>query len=424
MDLSDFLKDESFGGGSWADDDLDFSTIAVPSTKNFGQTGIPTGGANPRDPAFGGSGSSGPRGDYVEYPIPDAPPYRVRMNNLPWDASEDSIADWIHESLQATDAVQHISAPRDFNDPSRLRGFAFVTLASRDDIENILKFSGNEMFGRRVYVAVAAPEKEGFGSRRREDADLDWGSARSGAGAFPQREGGREFQERRPRREEPDLDWGSARSGAGAFPQREGGREFQERRPRREEPDLDWGSARAGAASLPQREGGREFHERKPRREEPELDWGSARAGAASLPQREGGREFRERRPKKEGPELDWGSARGSGSLPQRERKPKKAEPEFDWGSARGSGTLPPRQKKVTASADATKKEDAPKPIASKSAFSVLAAEDDEEEEEEEPKHENAEETPAEESNVKVLIENTGKLAVGDSDAWEVVGKK
>jgi translation initiation factor 4B len=412
MALSDFLNDDSLGGGSWADDELDFNTISVPTTKNFGQTGIATGGANPLDPAFGGT--SGLKRDFAEYPIPDAPPYRARMNNLPWDASEQSITEWVEDSLAAQGAVLNLSAPRDMNDSSRLRGFAFITLDTREQLEEILKFSGSDMNGRRVYVAVAAPEKEGFGSRRREDVELDWGSAR-GSGSLPPRE---DFgRERRPRREEPNLDWGSAR-GTGTLPPREDRGEFRERRPRREEPNLDWGSAR-GTGTLPPREDRGEFRERKPKREEPDFDWSSAR-GSATLPPRENTRgEFKERQPKKDEPELDWGSARASarasGDLPSRERKPKRQEPNLDW--SRGQ-SLPARSAQKPA---ASPKEDVPaaKPITKKSAFAVLADEhdDDDEDDDEDTQEEKKE---AEEQ----LAGKTQQLSVKDDESWSTVGKK
>ncbi|ONH68527.1 Eukaryotic translation initiation factor 4B [Cyberlindnera fabianii] len=417
MDLSTFLNDESLGG-SWADDDVDFNAIQIPSKGgNFGATGIPSGGANPKDPAFGGNDRFGgaPRREYQEYPVPDAPPFRARINNLPWDVSEADVAEYVEASLEAPGAIERISAPKDMADPSRLKGFAFVTLSTKEQLEKIITFSGQEMNGRRVYIAVAAPDKEGgFRGSRFEDDNLDWGSAR-GSG-FASRGGDRGDREDRPKREEPNLDWGSAR-GSG-FVSREP-REPREPRPKKEEPNLDWGSARGSGFAAREPREPREPRDGSGKKEEPNLDWSSARGSGFAAREPREPREPREARPKKEEPNLDWSSARGSGFTAREpreprehtERKPKKEEPSLDWGAARSGAAQPLKSKAHTknepetwargqplparssGNRNTTQKQEAPKPVAKKSAFAVLAGDDDDEEEEDDEQEELVEKT-------------------------------
>ncbi|CCH46577.1 Polyadenylate-binding protein, cytoplasmic and nuclear [Wickerhamomyces ciferrii] len=444
MDLASFLNDESTGGGSWADEEVDFASISIPvqqQAPSFGSSNIP--GPNFNDPAFGGS----ERRERVEYPVPDFPPYRARLNNLPWDASEPIITEWV-ESVVGSNTTSNLYVPKDFNDSTRLKGHAFITFNEKEQLVQALTLSGTEMNGRRVFVNVAAPEKEGrrgaggFGG----DADLDWGSAR-GSG-FSSR-GGDDFGgrgSRGPPREEPDLDWGSAR---GSGPRGGDRGDRGERKPRREEPNLDWGAARTGPRSEPtgfeprEPRGDREPRERKPVKEEPNLDWSSARG--TGVPSRGSGdfkkersdsSEFKERKPRREEPELDWGSARGSGftsrSSTQKQHnnnrsfnKPKTAADEANvWTRGQQPSGGAQRSNKSTSQKDEEK--DNNKPNVVKSSFSVLAGEDDDEEDEEE--EEVKEETKKEEvsgSKETGLEEATSKLNVDESSiAWETVGGK
>lgn len=447
MDLASFLQDDTFGGDSWADDDIDFSSISIPVQSQKGGSGIP--GPNPGDPAFGGS-SGFDRRERVEFPVPDAPPYRARLNNLPWDANEEIITDWL-ESFVGSGSTSKLVVPRDFNDSSRLKGNAYVNFAERDQLVKALDLSGTEMTGRRVFVNVAAPEKEGFG-RSREPVELDWGAAR---GPLPPREDTNNFRggergERRPRREEPNLDWGSARgSGVPSRPERfeRAGGEGFERKPKREEPNMDWGAARTGPRAEPkgfeghEPRGDREPRERKPRREEPVLDWGAARgSGVPSRPERSERSEKFERKPKREEPELDWGSARSASgntnsSRSSRNNSSNNSQSHINQRYAKKSaadeaevwtrGNQPSGGRKSQQQQSTVKEEEvANKPNVVKSAFAVLADEEDEEEEEvSQEKKEDSKPVAA----ASGLEEATSKLNVsgaGDEGDWEVVGKK
>jgi len=409
MDLGAFLADDTFGGGSWADDEVDFSSISIPVQSQKGHDGIP--GPNMGDPAFGGF----ERRERVEFPVPDAPPYRARLNNLPWDANEQIITEWL-ESITGENTTSKLVVPRDFSDPSRLKGNAYVNFEERDQLVKALDLSGTDMNGRRVYVSVAAPEKEGgFGSRMRSGGDdLDWGAARGGP--LPPRD-----------------DFHGRRGG-----DREGG-DF-ERRPRREEPDIDWSSARGSLAPRGVEPRG-EPRERKPRREEPEIDWSSARGSAVPRGGPRG--EPRERKPKKEEPELDWGAARSSSGSARNSRNnsnntnkeshnrynKKTAADEVDVWARGGQPSGQRGAKKSSSPSNVTKEEESPsssKPSVVKSAFAVLADQDEDEEEESKAVETNKESK----DDVKELESATAKLNVSTGGAtneeggdWEVVGK-
>ncbi|CEP63886.1 Tif3p LALA0_S09e04698g [Lachancea lanzarotensis] len=432
MDLSSFLNDESFGE-SWAEEEVDLEKINIPTQSSrlgskpgldsFGSSGLGGlgGGKGSRlDPALGTS----ERSDRVQYDIPNYPPYRAVINNLPWDVSEEGIKAWVEDGLNRPGAVEDLAAPKDYNEPSRLKGFAFVTLCDREALEAALKFNATKLNERTVYVSVAAPNKGGFrggdrggfddmdwgaargsafqGSSRREEPDLDWGVARgSGFQGSSDR--------RPPREEEVNLDWGVARGS--------GFQASSERRPR-EEPNLDWGEARGS--------GFQASSERKPRAEEPNLDWGSARGSGYQLP--------KDRKPRREEPDLDWGSARGTHfqERPARtERKPRN-EPELNWDGARGSnfGQSRSNSKPTGAKSNAKNTSSTAKvqegPKIQKSAYDVLATEDDDEGEEEE-RTEAAPAPKASEKEISVedVTKSTANLSVaGDDDQeWETVGK-
>lgn len=400
MDLGSFLADDSLGG-SWADEEVDMASIGVQIGST---TAAPVG--NSYHPGESDSMSREPRRDFVEHPIPDAPPYRARVANLPYDATEPALARFLEDRLQAHDSIEDVKLPLD-QMTGRPKGFAFVTFTERQYLEESLQLSASEFNGRKVFFNVAAPQKQ-------DVFDLDWRSSRGsglGSGSGPRRE--------REPREEVNLDWGAARSSgpSGGFRGGDrgdrGDRGEREHRPRREEPDLDWGSAR-GSATLPPRE-------RRPRRDEPEFDWTSARGSGVPSGGEFKEREFRERKPKKDEPEIDWDSARTSApSLGNRERsnrrEHKKTGPEFDW--KRGQA-LEPRARQ--ASAAASKKEEPKEAGPQKSIYDVLAQDDDDDDnDDEEPKQ--AVQTPAEPTKDTGIEKQVAELSV-DGDEWKTVGK-
>lgn len=327
MDLGSFLTDDTIGG-SWADEEVDMSSIGVP---------INTGGpSRPRrdfgDESFGDEG----RPERKEFPIPDKPPFRARIGNLPWETSEGILRQFFQEKLNRGDVIENMSLPTD-NMTGKLKGFAFVSFTERSLLEEALKLNLTELNGRRIFVNVAAPSRHdafdmdwraartapvnGDRKPRREDPDLDWSSVRSFHG--PRERGGPRGEGRgegRPRREEPDLDWTSVRTSGGVVSGDRGDRgDRGERRPKRQEADLDWGSVRSSPGAMSKnkpRKG-----DRKPKKDEPELDWSAVRHSPPAIPQKDKPRRFQRKGAKDS--DIDWSAAR-SGSNEQNSE-------ESDW---------------------------------------------------------------------------------------------
>ncbi|ODV97192.1 hypothetical protein PACTADRAFT_48942 [Pachysolen tannophilus NRRL Y-2460] len=398
MDLGSFLADESYGG-SWADDDLDLSSISIP-TKAPGHQGQQQ--AHPED-KFGFGGRSGslrqerePRRERTEFPVPENPPYKARVANLPWDVEETELKDWFIKGLLTKgENIEDVSIPKD-QETGKARGFAFVIFNSKALLEDALNLSNTSLNGRTIFVNVAAPAKQdGF--------DLDWSAARTGSQnqAF-----GNNRRERGPRREPQEFDFGSARDSkddshyqqrqrsrrggdeqqqqqqqqqdfdfssaresndrpAHAFQPREGRAAggapgapggFERRRSRREPQEFDFSSARESQMKPQNQHSEREEpagerRERKPKREEPEVDWSSARQtqeAPAGQQQQVGDkrerRERRDRKPRKPETELDWSASR-DGQAPPKERKPRKSETELDWNSKSHTQQIKPERK-------------------------------------------------------------------------------
>ncbi|CAI5196900.1 ANM_HP_G0248060.mRNA.1.CDS.1 [Saccharomyces cerevisiae] len=400
MDLTSFLNDDTFGS-SWAEEDVDLNKITIPietanantiplselahaknnsNNTRSGGFGGSFGGRSRLDPALGG-GSSDRR---EEYPVPDAPPYRAVINNIPWDITPEGVQAWVEDGLVKPEAVEEVVLPKNLRDPTRLKGNAFVTLKERADLVAVLKFNGTKLNERTVYVSVAAPRRGG-------GADVDWSSAR---GSNFQGDG---------REDAPDLDWGAARGSNFRGPRRE-----------REEVDIDWTAARGsnfqGSSRPPRRE-----------REEVDIDWSAARGsnfqGSSRPPRRE-----------REEPDIDWSAARGSNFQsssrpPRRERE--KEEPALDWGAARGAQFGKAQQTKNTYKDRSltNKKTIDEQPKIQKSVYDVLRTEDDDEDEEAEKQNGDAKENKVD-AAVEKLQDKTAQLTVEDGDDWEVVGKK
>ncbi|CAD1813624.1 RNA recognition motif family protein [Candida parapsilosis] len=454
MDLGSFLADDTYGGTSWADEEVDLNSIGLSLDKST--TEAPIGGK----PSFSGLGGGEgrfqeQRKERKEYPVPDKPPYVARVSNLPWEVTEEVIVRHFEDRMQAHDIITDIRLPVD-RENGRLKGYAFVTFTERGLLEESLNLTLSEFQGRKIYVNVAAPPRadEGdwrsgrsgpLGGRGEPEVDLDWGSARRTQAELPRRE----RSSRGPREERssgPDLDWGAARSDASGLPPRERSHRGppREHKPR-DEPDLDWGAARSELAELPPRE---KSHRGPPRehksRDEPELDWGSVRSSHVELPPRQRSsrtsshgegqeRGSFSRAAKKQEPELDWGAARSSSTtLPPRERSSrsgstrKNSENDFDWkrGQPLQQRTKPARGQKHKDDKKEEEKSQGPQ----KSQFSVLSVDDgdDDEEEESEAKQENSKQ---ESDDVSKLESATANLSVSEkdnnsNDDWEVVGKK
>ncbi|CAL8468599.1 g8139 [Coccomyxa elongata] len=189
LPLTDFLKPASVG--RWADEDVENDTLeglpTLPTAPGEGPAYQPTA-------AFTGA-SSGP-----SRPLPDHPPFKVFIGNIPYDATESEMAD-VFTPLQVVDV--HIIKHRDTNKP---RG-CFVEFGTRADLEKGLMKDGAVVLGRPIRVDVAedrpdrAQRSGGFGGR--SDRDFDGGRDRRrgygfGDGGYEdERRGGSGFEDRR-----------------------------------------------------------------------------------------------------------------------------------------------------------------------------------------------------------------------------------
>ncbi|GMM36350.1 Tif3 protein [Saccharomycopsis crataegensis] len=411
VSLATFLGDDSLG--DWADEDIDYSSISVPV-----QTTKSTFEPN----SFESKPFESQRPQREEYPVPEVPPFKARLNNLSWDVTEDDVINHFENNL-GQESFSNFYAPKEGD---RLKGFAFITFNTKDLLVQALDMSGSELNGRRVYVAVAAPDRNNdrrppredfdWGARRgplaaredndferrprgeprerREEQDFDWGARKGPLAAredndFERRPRG----EPRERREEKDFDWGARKGPLAAredndFERRPRG----EPRERREEKDFDWGARKGPLAAREDND-----FERRPRgeprerREEKDFDWGARKGPLAAREdgdfERKPRREPREPREKREEQDFDWGARRGP--LPAKEKssgrsnsgRGGKQEDNLDWSSARTSKFVPARRSSNKPKETETKEASPAKPA--RSMYDVLADQNDNEEDEE-----------------------------------------
>lgn len=197
MDLGAFLQDDEFGssGNTWATDNFnadDLDLNAGNSLELGGTTSFAGAKSGPVD-----AGTMARQNMRQEYPVPDEPPFTARVNNIAHESTEGSVYEFFTKGLNLENPREEIT---DFYAPvdsftRKLRGFAFITFATRELLEEALKLNSSELDGRTIYVSVAAPDKH------------------SHAGGPPR--GGR-----MPREPEPVLDWGAARNSREEAPTR------------------------------------------------------------------------------------------------------------------------------------------------------------------------------------------------------------
>ncbi len=85
---------------------------------------------------------------------------KLYVGNLPFSISE---AD-IEQTFSACGDIEHVKLITD-RDTGRSRGFAFVTFATQEGVDDALAKHGEEVQGRKIVVSVAR-EREGFRGRR------------------------------------------------------------------------------------------------------------------------------------------------------------------------------------------------------------------------------------------------------------------
>ncbi|RCK58213.1 Eukaryotic translation initiation factor 4B [Candida viswanathii] len=402
MDLGSFLADDSFGG-SWADEEVDINSIGVSLDQPTFTTAAPIGGgastgagSGPAGSGFDSQGAGFGNDDFrrerKEFPVPDQPPYRARVSNLPWEVDEDGIVRHFEDRMQAKDIISEVVLPKD-RDTGKVRGFAFVTFTERDVLEESLNLSMSEFQGRKIYVNVAAPPKEsegdwrsgrgsGLGAARREPAvELDWGSARNTRAELPTRQ-----------RSNRNLETGEAAAG---------------------------GEAGAGSARPPrtQEEKSQTLTgvELPPRQRSTRNIQNDQEGGAPRTPRRQNLNSIGAELPVRERSKRTNSYANNNHNNSPATTTTKPSEPEFDWKR----GQALPSNRRASAKKEEKKEEQSQAQGPQKSHFSVLDIEDEEDEEEHVESKAEDKEAPVEQ-----LTKETANLSVGeDNDGWEVVRK-
>lgn len=86
---------------------------------------------------------------------------KMYVGNIPFSTSDDELRDLFGEFGAVTDV--HIPQDRESGRP---RGFAFVTLDSKEAMDNAIKdLDGAEFGGRNLRINEAKPREEGGGGR-------------------------------------------------------------------------------------------------------------------------------------------------------------------------------------------------------------------------------------------------------------------
>lgn len=106
---------------------------------------------------------------------------KMYVGNLPFDTSEDDLRGVFGEFGAVTDV--HIPIDRESNRP---RGFAFVTMDTKDAMVNAIKdLDGQDFNGRNMRVNEAQPREDrggGGGGDRRGGGNRGGGDRRGGGG--------------------------------------------------------------------------------------------------------------------------------------------------------------------------------------------------------------------------------------------------
>ncbi|KAJ4304270.1 Eukaryotic translation initiation factor 4B [Collariella sp. IMI 366227] len=165
LSLGDFLADNSFGGGSWADEVED--TYGYHSLR-----------------------------DNLPQELPTKPPFTAHLGNLSYDATVETVTEFFEDCNISN---VRIIEDRELNRP---KGFAYAEFADLEGLKTALTRDGQTFQGRGIRVKVAEPPRGGF-ERTDSFRELDWGAKRGPLADLPGRggdrrgPGGPDFGERR-----------------------------------------------------------------------------------------------------------------------------------------------------------------------------------------------------------------------------------
>ncbi|SGZ41386.1 uncharacterized protein HGUI_03587 [Hanseniaspora guilliermondii] len=344
MDLQDFLKSNAFtqsasSSFNFTSNDIDVSKInevpkAAPKAHDLND--FLTGKASSLDPSSEKTINS--KKSYVEFPVPDYPPFMATFCNFPPDITEEGVKNWFEDGIQNPGCILNLNMPKNMDNTYKRRGF--VEFKSKLDLEKALKLSSSFLNSNKLYVDVADPNTRinssgrngGYGGRYASGLGLNWSK---GSGTVPQQN---DSYNSGPQ----TLDWskkGSSQADRGVSPSA-----------------IDWSQKgtniksrdSAPASSFDWSQRGQNFKE--PKQEGPSavsLDW-SKKGQNFKEPKQEGpsaasfdwskkGQNFKE--PKQEGPSaasFDW-SKKGSNNQREHSRQKTVSPTSFDWSK---KGTL------------------------------------------------------------------------------------
>lgn len=151
---------------------LDGRTIRVNESKPRGEgpADAGRGGGGARGTGPGGFGTFNPQGrDEV----------KLYVGNLSFETTEESVRGMFEQFGPVTDCF----LPTD-RDSGRVRGFAFVTMPSKEAEGACNKVNGMELDGRMLRVNEAQPKGSGGGGRGRGGGDFGGGGAYGGGGGY------------------------------------------------------------------------------------------------------------------------------------------------------------------------------------------------------------------------------------------------
>lgn len=126
----------------------------------------------------GGGGGGGGRGfgggRRPQNPLPDNPPFKAFVGNLPTDTVQGDL-DVVFTGLKIVDS--HLLNDRNTGE---FKGIAYVEFAHRDELEKALSFDGTVLNDRSLRIDVATPK--GANNSRGGGSDRGGGSRHGGSG--------------------------------------------------------------------------------------------------------------------------------------------------------------------------------------------------------------------------------------------------
>lgn len=82
---------------------------------------------------------------------------KLFVGNISWDASEEDLKNL----FESVGALEEVALIKDRNNPSRHKGYAFVTMVEEADAQKAIEeLNGKDLAGRAINVSEARPKNE------------------------------------------------------------------------------------------------------------------------------------------------------------------------------------------------------------------------------------------------------------------------